>query len=151
MSEKDKELYKIIGSILRSARENLDLTNVEVSKRLKARNFNVSDTSLRRYESGERAVKIDLLMELCKIFDLDYQEVMKEAQIKRLKVLDPSYQVFSKKDPNPILTTYGEDVVEIIDLYSKLNDAGKAQALTQLRMIVNTPEFIQVKAREGLG
>ncbi|MDD2952514.1 MAG: helix-turn-helix transcriptional regulator [Parabacteroides sp.] len=151
MSEKDKELYRIIESILRRAREKKELTNVEVSNMLKQKGVKISDTSLRRYESGEHAIKIEFLKVLCDFYGLNYNDVMKEAQILRLKSLDPSYKVFSEKDPNPIAKAYGSDTAEVIEIYSKLNTKGKEQALTQLRMIANTPDFIESdKRREGL-
>lgn len=150
MSEKEKELYRIIGSKIKLARENKDLTNVEVAQLLKVKGIKISDTSLRRYESGEHSIKVGLLQELCKIYDLNYTELMKEAQVERLRSLDPSYQVFSKKDPNPIESTYGEDVAEIIEIYCSLNDAGKAQVMTQLKMIANLAEFTEKKGRDKM-
>lgn len=143
MSEREIELYKIIGSTLRKAREQKDLTNVEVAKRLTSQGVKISDTSLRRYENGEHKIKVELLEKLCIIYELEYTEVMKEAQLRRLKAYDESLHVISKKDPDPVSAMYGAQASELLTIFQSLNTKGKEQALTQLRMIANTPDFTE--------
>ena len=149
MSEREIEVYKIIGSILRRAREEKDLTNVEVAKRLTDNGIKISDTSLRRYESGEHKIKIEILEKLCNIYGLNYTEVMKEAQLTRLKSLDDSLHVISKKDPDPVSAMYGAQASELLKIFQTLNSKGKEQALSLLRMIANSPEYVE-KEKENL-
>ena len=70
---------------------------------------------------------------------------MKEAQLTRLKSLDDSLHVISKKDPDPVSAMYGAQASELLKIFQTLNSKGKEQALTQIRMIANSPEYVENK------
>ena len=79
MSDYEKELYSIIGNMLRDLRLKKDYTLEYVADKL-----NIAPKSLQRYECGERKIKVGTITELCEIYGADYYEFMREAKIKHL-------------------------------------------------------------------
>lgn len=79
MSDYEKELYSIIGNMLRELRQEKDYTLEFVADKLE-----IAPKTLQRYECGERKIKVGTITELCDIYGVDYSEFMREAKIKHL-------------------------------------------------------------------
>lgn len=75
MSEYEISLYRIIGEMIRERRISKDLTLEEV-----ANEIGVTPKTLQRYETGERKIKINTIMELSHILSFDYDRFMAEAK-----------------------------------------------------------------------
>lgn len=75
MSEYEVELYKIIGEMLRNIRIERGITLEQVAERLK-----LTAKTVQRYETGERKIKINTVMELAEYFCFDYSNFMSEAK-----------------------------------------------------------------------
>ena len=63
-----------IGDILKNVRQINGLTQEEVAEA-----FNKSNSWVSRIENGEREIRIKSLMDLCKLYDADMLDVLKEA------------------------------------------------------------------------
>lgn len=79
MSDYEKELYSIIGNMLRELRLEKNFTLEYVADKL-----GVAPKTLQRYERGERKIKVGTITELCAIYGVDYSEFMKRAKLKHL-------------------------------------------------------------------
>ena len=78
MNDYEINLYKIIGSMLREARIKSGLTLEQAGEKI-----GVIAKTIQRYETGERKISINKLMELTSLFGIDYTSFMSEAK-KRL-------------------------------------------------------------------
>lgn len=80
MNEYEKDLYRIIGGMLREARVSKGFTLEQVSEKLGA-----TAKTLQRYELGERKIKADALMELSSILEFDYLAFILNAKAQLAK------------------------------------------------------------------
>ncbi len=78
MNDYEINLYKIIGSMLREARIKSGFTLEQAGEKI-----GVIAKTIQRYETGERKISINKLMELTSLFGIDYTSFMSEAK-KRL-------------------------------------------------------------------
>jgi transcriptional regulator with XRE-family HTH domain len=78
MNDYEINLYKIIGSMLREARIKSGLTLEQAGEKI-----GVIAKTIQRYETGERKISINKLMELSSLFGINYTSFMSEAK-KRL-------------------------------------------------------------------
>ena len=78
MNDYEINFYKIIGSMLREARIKSGLTLEQAGEKI-----GVIAKTIQRYETGERKISINKLMELTSLFGIDYTSFMSEAK-KRL-------------------------------------------------------------------
>ena len=67
MNDYEINLYKIIGSMLREARIKSGLTLEQAGEKI-----GVIAKTIQRYETGERKISINKLMELTSLFGIDY-------------------------------------------------------------------------------
>lgn len=75
MSKYEMSLYQIIGEMIREKRIAAGLTLEDVAIKI-----NVTPKTLQRYETGERKIKLDTIMELSQILFFDYDTFMAEAK-----------------------------------------------------------------------
>lgn len=75
MSKYEMSLYQIIGEMIREKRIAAGLTLEDVAIKI-----NVTPKTLQRYETGERKIKLDTIMELSQILFFDYDAFMAEAK-----------------------------------------------------------------------
>ena len=75
MSEYEIGLYRIIGEMIREKRTAQGFTLEQVAEQL-----GFISKTLQRYETGERKIKINTIMELSKILRFDYDLFMAEAK-----------------------------------------------------------------------
>lgn len=75
MSEYEIGLYRIIGEMIRKKRLLRGFTLEQVAEQLK-----VIPKTLQRYETGERKIKINTIMELAIILNFNYDSFMAEAK-----------------------------------------------------------------------
>lgn len=78
MNDYEINFYKIIGSMLREARIKSGLTLEQAGEKI-----GVIAKTIQRYETGERKISINKLMELTSLFGINYTSFMSEAK-KRL-------------------------------------------------------------------
>ncbi len=77
MSDYEVRLYKVIGEMLREARIRSGLTLEQAGEKI-----GVIAKTIQRYETGQRKISIDKLMELTSLFGLDYTSFMSEAKMR---------------------------------------------------------------------
>lgn len=70
----DALLYLNLGAMLRAERGRKGLTLVIVSEMV-----GVPVRTISRYETGERKIKIDVLMKLCSAYELDFYDFVRCA------------------------------------------------------------------------
>lgn len=75
MSDYEKELYKIIGDMIREARTAKGFTLEQVAEHL-----NLTAKTIQRYERGERKIKIGTIIDICDMFGMDYEAFMSTAK-----------------------------------------------------------------------
>ena len=95
MSDYEKELYTIIGNMLRELRLKNDYTLEYIAEKLE-----VAPKTLQRYECGERKIKVGTIVELCDIYRVDYSEFMRQAKLKHLgeELPDASISYYLNED-----------------------------------------------------
>ena len=79
MSERQEKLYKIIGSMLREARLDKGMTLEMAGEKL-----GVIAKTIQRYETGERKIGLNKLMELVSLYGLNYSSFMSNAKNRLL-------------------------------------------------------------------
>ena len=72
MSEKNKEYNVEIGAIIRNHRKNKKITQIELAERV-----GLGKVSIQKYESGERAVPFNVLVNIFKELDIDIDVLKK--------------------------------------------------------------------------
>ena len=79
MGERQEKLYKIIGSMLREARLDKGMTLEMAGEKL-----GVIAKTIQRYETGERKIGLNKLMELVSLYGLNYSSFMSNAKNRLL-------------------------------------------------------------------
>lgn len=77
MSEYEIGLYRIIGEMIREKRTTRGFTLEQVAEQL-----GFIPKTLQRYETGERKIKINTIVELSKILGFNYDLFMAEAKAR---------------------------------------------------------------------
>ena len=72
MDEKNKEYNVEIGTIIRNHRKNKKITQIELAERV-----GLGKVSIQKYESGERAVPFNVLVNIFKELDIDIDVLKK--------------------------------------------------------------------------
>lgn len=70
----ETELYIILGSYLRVAREASGLTLTEASKKL-----DTTPMTIQRYEKGDRKVTVEKIRLLCSLYGVDADKLMQDS------------------------------------------------------------------------
>lgn len=96
MIEKDFELYYDLGEKLREIRLSKNLSLADVADEL-----HVAAKTLQRYECGERKIKLDILLKLTEIYDINYYQFVKNIRLE--SVLRDYDMQFVSKDGNLLL------------------------------------------------
>lgn len=90
MSERQERLYKIIGSMLREARLDKGMTLETAGEKM-----GVIAKTIQRYETGERKIGLNKLMELVSLYGIDYSTFMSYAK-KRLLAEEQKKEIESE-------------------------------------------------------
>lgn len=75
MSDYEVKLYKIIGSMLRDARVKSGFTLEQAGEKI-----GVIAKTIQRYETGERKISLNKLMQLTSLFGVDYTSFIAAAK-----------------------------------------------------------------------
>ena len=67
----------VVGNLIKSYREKAKLSKSEVAKRLQFHAVYIDRTELKRIEANEMIVKDFELIALCKVLNIDYNELKK--------------------------------------------------------------------------
>lgn len=125
MSEYEVELYRIIGGMIRDKRIANEMTLEQIASSL-----GVTPKTIQRYETGERKIKINALMELSNILDFDYNEFMIEAKA-RLSGRDESQLYYINDETREI----AQEIFDNKDLRI-LFDASRKAKPEDLKLII---------------
>ncbi len=68
----------VVSNLIKSYREKAKLSKSEVSKRLQFHAVYIDRTELKRIEANEMIVKDFELIALCKVLNIDYNELKKQ-------------------------------------------------------------------------
>lgn len=96
MSYIEENLYKALGSLLRSARESTGLTLAEVAEKLR-----VTTMTVQRYEKGERKISIEKIRLLCDIYSVSADNLMalaiskSHSGVDEEAIISNNYMAFS--------------------------------------------------------
>lgn len=118
MSEYEIGLYKIIGEMLREIRISENLTLDQIAEKI-----GVIPKTIQRYETGERKIKINTLIELSNILVFDYYEFMEEAKLRLVTSYTPN---ISKVKTFKRINAYKTRLEE---LYNNLNNDNKEKII----------------------
>lgn len=77
MSEYEVGLYQIIGEMIRDKRTSKGFSLEDVAEKLQ-----VTAKTVQRYETGERKIKINTLIELADMLEFDYNNFMADAKYR---------------------------------------------------------------------
>lgn len=75
MKKYEDNKSNVIGSLIKQYRKNQNLTKVEVCKRLQLHAVYIDITELKRMEDGDMIIKDFELIGLCKVLNVDYEEL----------------------------------------------------------------------------
>lgn len=75
MKKYENEKSNVIGSLIKEYREKLKLKKVEVCKKLQLHAVYIDSTELNRMETGQMIIKDFELIALCKVLDINYDDL----------------------------------------------------------------------------
>jgi transcriptional regulator with XRE-family HTH domain len=102
---------------IKSLRKEKGLTLLQVAERL-----GVTESTVQRYESGNiKNLKYETMVELAELFDVA-----------------PSYLMGWTSEDS---TKADREMMELVGLFQKLNDCGKAEALTRLQEMTSLEKY----------
>lgn len=73
--KKYEEKSNVIGNLIREYREKKNLSKAELSRQLQLHAVYLDSTELKRIEEGKMIVKDFELIGLCKVLEIDYEEL----------------------------------------------------------------------------
>ncbi|MCI8348257.1 MAG: helix-turn-helix transcriptional regulator [Firmicutes bacterium] len=135
MNNNEAKLYEIIGSMLRDARIRSGFTLEQAGEKI-----GVIAKTIQRYETGERKISLDKLMELTALFGTDYTSFVAAAK-RRLKesVSDSDDSQFSE----PINTNSQQDVYYLDDEAREI--AQQVYERPELRMLFSASKNVSAE------
>ncbi len=135
MNNNEAKLYEIIGSMLRDARIRSGFTLEQAGEKI-----GVIAKTIQRYETGERKISLDKLMELTALFGTDYTSFVAAAK-RRLKesVSDSDDSEFSE----PINTNSQQDVYYLDDEAREI--AQQVYERPELRMLFSASKNVSAE------
>jgi transcriptional regulator with XRE-family HTH domain len=123
MSEYEVELYKIIGEMLREMRTQKGFTLDQIAEKL-----GVTSKTVQRYETGERKIKINTLIEMASILGFDYNIFMAAAKNKLVNNTSSENQI------NTLM--YKPTYEELISIYTRGKNNLTPQEKMRLAQII---------------
>ena len=75
MKKYENKRRNVIGDLIKKYRENINLEKVEVCRQLQLHAVYLDSTELKRIEDGNQIVKDFELIALCKVLDIDYDDL----------------------------------------------------------------------------
>lgn len=95
MSDFNSVLYSILGRRLKDQREDLGLSQLEVSQKI-SENYPLKRSSISNIENGRQQAPIHILYEYCRVLNIDVQTILPTyAEVKSLiKVSEPKIDKF---------------------------------------------------------
>lgn len=131
------EFIEEIGTELRTIRTAKKLTINNVANNLSSSELSLSATMLGRIETGERRIDDELFLSLCQYYGADPYNLIKRAAQNHIDALKtPSEQPGESENASAILTPE-----ELYRLYSNINNEGKKEIGTLLRMMAYMNAF----------
>lgn len=135
MNNNEAKLYEIIGSMLRDARIRSGFTLEQAGEKI-----GVIAKTIQRYETGERKISLDKLMELTALFGTDYTSFVAAAK-RRLKE-SVSYSDDSQFS-EPINTNSQQDVYYLDDEAREI--AQQVYERPELRMLFSASKNVSAE------
>lgn len=71
--KKESVYYEKLGTILRNARLDKRMTMKDLCERT-----GLKEVAIHQYETGKRKISLEIFFKVCKVLDLDVDEVQKE-------------------------------------------------------------------------
>jgi len=120
-----------MGEYIRQLRKNHDMTQEELGQKLVPP---VNRAAINKWESGQvENIKRSYIQQMSKLFDVRPCELMcfdKEQQISEDVIAIEHVQ-----------KRFGKDAVQLLELFTKLNELGKEKALNDLDDLTNLPKY----------
>lgn len=74
-SKKYENKSNVVGNLIKEYREKKGLEKIEVSKKLQLHAVYIDSTELKRMEDGQMIIKDFELIALCKVLDINYDDL----------------------------------------------------------------------------
>lgn len=133
------EFIEEIGTELRSIRTMKKLTINTVVNDFSSSSLQLSATMLGRIETGERRIDDELFLALCHYYETDPHNLIKRAAQNHIDALIPATDAHDQGDADSTTSPLSPD--ELYRLYSNINDEGKREVGTLLRMMAYMKAF----------
>lgn len=127
MTYLDKELYLVLGDLLRDARDTANMTLTDAGNAI-----GVTAMTVQRYEKAERKATIETVRMLCDAYGEDPDELMQRA-VTKFRSIHGSLTSSALR-----LST---DEIALLEQFRALNDDGKQIALNTLYGLVSSGSY----------
>lgn len=142
MSDYETNLYKIIGSMLREARIKSGLTLEQAGEKI-----GVIAKTIQRYETGERKINLNKLMELTSLFGIEYTSFMAAAKKRLSESSSGASETDDSSDHTAAPDTFSEDEMYYIDSEARAI-AQQVYERPQLRMLFDASKNVSAEDLE---
>lgn len=115
-----------LGTRLLSLRENKNFTQKELSTMI-----GLTPKMISFYENNQRMPPADILVKLCEIFDVSTDYLLGEDSCS------------SSTSELSLPTMYDKELLEVISMYSSLNNSGKEKIIQYLQDLCANPRNLQ--------
>lgn len=127
----ETELYKILGSYLRVAREASGLTLSEVSKKI-----DTTPMTIQRYEKGDRKITVEKIRILCSLYGVDADKLMQD-----------SIDTLRKDESNMgVVLSIVEE--KMLSSFRALNYEGQSKAIGYVNDLVSSGNYSGLRIKE---
>jgi len=120
-----------MGEYIKLLRKNHDMTQEELGQRL---NPPVNRAAINKWETGQvENIKRSYIEQMSRLFDVRPCELMCFDIEQQISEDVKAIELVQKR--------FGKDAVQLLELFTKLNELGKEKALIDLDDLTNLPKY----------
>ena len=120
-----------MGEYIKLLRKNHDMTQEELGQRL---NPPVNRAAINKWETGQvENIKRSYIEQMSRLFDVRPCELMCFDIEQQISEDVKAIELVQKR--------FGKDAVQLLELFTKLNELGKEKALVDLDDLTNLPKY----------
>ena len=82
---KNKEVYEKLGFAIKSQRKKSGITQIQMCHLLRLGNIEISAQQLQKYESGINRMPVVVLLEICKILNVNIKTILEWSKGKTIE------------------------------------------------------------------
>ena len=120
---------------IKEYRKKAGLSQAELAQKV-----GISEISIRKYESGERRPKLETLISIAKVLDVDVNEF---ESLRNDRVVFDTSELFESIGGLLLRTTSKTSKTErhLLSYYHRLNEQGQEEAVKRVRDLTYNPEY----------